>query len=219
MWKASRKTLWRGVSLSKQKSIVSSSRSQQPIFTNPPSKLCQVSLETGASFSFARGPAIYEGHSGVEKKAPARTFRKTMWYKPGAIGWGWLPDMTAPSYSSADILAAKAVVADRTAVYLDLMAVPRTSPPTLQRAAFIAPSWLELVLCFRGIDNIELGSRYHHGRGRPINGAAHNRLLQTGSFPVRIQSFSACGSRYVFFSIFRGVVFFRSTQTAPVWRG
>ena len=70
------------------------------------------------------------------------------------------------------------------------------------------------------IDNaIELGSGNDHGRGAQKTTATKTDFFRHGSFPIKIQSFSARGSRHVFFSIFRVLVFFPSTQTAPVWRG
>jgi hypothetical protein len=53
----------------------------------------------------------------------------------------------------------------------------------------------------------------------PKTAATKIDFFRHGSFPIKIQSSSARGSRSVFFSIFRVVVFFPSTETAPVLRG
>jgi hypothetical protein len=54
---------------------------------------------------------------------------------------------------------------------------------------------------------------------RPKTAPAKIDFFRNGSSCVTIQSFSTCGSRSIFFAIFRVVAFFPSTQTAPVLRG
>jgi hypothetical protein len=66
---------------------------------------------------------------------------------------------------------------------------------------------------------IELGSCNHHGRGSQKRRRPRSTSSDTDRSPSKIQSLSALASHYVFFSIFRVVVFFPSTQTVPVWRG